>query len=148
MNLPATTRCSSEGYSSRTNDVFVSYCSSAGSISFPIYALFDAVKGEFCYVWAHDENQRLAATNASWRDQGEFTHRFTQRLAPNALHQIADRILREGRMHRAIHDSLARATASEYVVVSIDQESLEIADPGRAQHVLLARSPALVASGL
>lgn len=113
----------------------------------PIYVLFDATKNEFWYAWAHDENRRLTTENPSWREQREITLRFSQRLTTGRFDQIVDRVLREGRMQRTIHDTLARATANDHVVISIDPQSLAISDPAHAQHVLLASGPSLVAAG-
>lgn len=113
----------------------------------PIYVLFDANKKEFWYAWAHKENRRLIETNPDWRSQQTVTIRFTERLTASAVAVIIERVLREGRLQRQLHDSLARATVNEPVVVSIDATSLSITDPSEARHVLLANGPALVAAG-
>jgi len=113
----------------------------------PIYLLFGAKKREFWYVWAQDENRRLDAANPAWREQQEVTLRFTHRLTVDALGVIVERVLRDGRMHRQIHDSLARSTTNEPVVVSIDAVSLATTDPSQAQYILLASGPAVVAAG-
>lgn len=113
----------------------------------PIYVLFDAKKKEFWYVWAQDESRRLEAANSTWKEQREVTLRFNHRLAAHALDMIVERVMREGRMHRQIHDSLARATTNEPIVISIDTASLETTDPSQAQHLLLASGPAIVAAG-
>jgi hypothetical protein len=112
-----------------------------------IYLLFDAKKNEFWYVWAQDESRRLEAVNPGWKEQEQVTLRFNKRLDANALGMIVERIMAEGRMHRQIHDSLARATTSDHVVVSIDAASLTITDPTEAQHILLASGPAIIAAG-
>jgi len=113
----------------------------------PIYLLFDAKNREFWYVWAHDENRRLEAANSAWKKRQGVSIRFTERLTAYTLAAILERVLREGRMHRQIHDSLARSTTNEPVVVSIDAESLAITDPSQAKDILLASGLALVAAG-
>ncbi|MGD0012056.1 MAG: DUF4365 domain-containing protein [Terriglobia bacterium] len=113
----------------------------------PIYLLFDDKKKQFWYAWAHDECRRLEASKPAWREQATVSLRFTERFTASAIPGIVDRVLREGRMHRRIHDSLMRSTTSEPVVVSIDAASLEVTDPLQAQHILLASGPALVAAG-
>lgn len=92
-------------------------------------------------------NRRLEADNPAWKEQQTTTLTFTQRLTEDALTAIVDRVRREGRMHRRIHDSLARATTDEHVVIGIDAGSLNITDAAEAQHVLLASGPAIVAAG-
>jgi len=113
----------------------------------PIYLLFDARNNEFWYVWAHDERRRLDAENPEWREQKTVTLRFNKRLRSDDLDAIVDRVLREGRMHRDIHDSLARSTTGDPLVVSIDTASLEVTDPEKAQHILLGSGLAIVAAG-
>lgn len=63
------------------------------------------------------------------------------------MSKIHERVLWEGRLHGEIHDSLARATGREPVVIRIDAGSLEITDPSHARDVLLASGTAIVAAG-
>lgn len=113
----------------------------------PIYILFDASRGEFWYVWAQDENRRLETDNSGWKKQETITLRFRDRLTLASLNGIVERVIRERRLHREIHDSLARATASEPVVVRIEPESLKVTNPSQARDILLASGPAIVAAG-
>jgi hypothetical protein len=113
----------------------------------PIYLLFDAKKRAFWYVWAHNEHRRLEAANPAWREQETVSLKFTERLTKDALTEIVQRVVREGRMHRQIQDSLVRSTSNEPVVVSIDAASLALTDPSEAEHVLLGSGPAIVAAG-
>ena len=113
----------------------------------PIYILFDGDKREFWYVWAQDENRRLQTANSDWKKQETISLRFRERLTLNSLNGIVERVLCEGRMHREVHDSLARATANEPVVVSIEPDSLKVTDPSHARDILLASGPAIVAAG-
>jgi hypothetical protein len=115
--------------------------------SSPIYLLFDSKKNAFWYVWAQDESRRLEKENPQWRDQNSITLKFAERFTRETLNAVVDRVLREGRLHREIHDSLARSTGSEPVVISINAESLEITDPVRARTVVLVSGAAIVAAG-
>ena len=113
----------------------------------PIYLLFDAKKREFWYAWAQDENRRLEAANPGWREQGEVTLRFTQRLTLDALGQITNRILWIGRSIRQFNDSIARSTTNDPVIIQIDPATLDTTDPSQARIILMASGPAIVASG-
>ena len=115
--------------------------------SSPIYLLFDAGKGEFWYVWAHDEYRRLEKSNPLWKTQETVTLRFSERLTRDALPAVVTHVLSEGRMLRQIRDSLARATTNEPVILGIDSASLETTDPTQARIILLASGAAIVASG-
>jgi hypothetical protein len=113
----------------------------------PLYLLFDAQKNEFWYAWAQDESRRLEAANPAWKQQGQVTLRFNKRLDTRALGIIVDGVLRNGRMLRQIHDSLARATTNEPIVVRIDSATLETTDPSQAKIILMASGTAIVAAG-
>ena len=115
--------------------------------SCPIYVLWDAQKDEFWYVWAQEENRRLASEIGSWKHQAQITLEFHKRLTRKTLPSIVQRVLQEGRQHRAIRDSLAKATEGEQVVVRIDAESLQITDEAMAASTLLASGTAIVAAG-
>jgi hypothetical protein len=113
----------------------------------PIYILFDMRNREFWYVWAQDEQRRLHAENQEWRKQEEITLRFRERFTTGALGSIVARVQAEGRLHRRIHDSLARATTSEPIVIKIDTSSLNVTDPSQARDILIASGMAIVAAG-
>ena len=113
----------------------------------PVYLLYDLAHDEFWFAWAQDESRRLNEENPDWRKQEWVALHFTARFDSAALPGVHARILKEGRLHRQIHDALAKATGSETVVVSIDSESLRITDPTRARDVLLASGAAIVAAG-
>lgn len=115
--------------------------------SSPIYVLWDAQKDEFWYVWAQEENRRLLCQNPSWRQQGRIRLRFCKRFTRETIPSVAQRILEEGRQHRAIRDRLARATEGEQVILRIDADSLQITDAAMATSLLLASGTAVVASG-
>lgn len=113
----------------------------------PVYILYDTANSEFWYTWAQDESRRLEAETPTWRSQGSVTLNFAERLSKEALRTVYERVLNEGRLHRNIHDSLARATGRDLVVLSINAESLEIVDPEQARDVLVASGMAIVAAG-
>ena len=83
--------------------------------SSPIYVLWDAKTDEFWYVWAQEENRRLFDENPSWTQQGSVTLQFRNRLTPEVIPAIVERILQEERQQRNIRDRLARATEGEQV---------------------------------
>jgi hypothetical protein len=113
----------------------------------PIYIVYDSQKDEFWYTWAQDESRRLFEENPAWRGQDWITLKFTQCFSATMLPSVCERVMREGRLHREIRDSLARATGSEAIVLSIDSNSLKITDPIQARDVLLASGTAIIASG-
>lgn len=113
----------------------------------PIYILYNLQKDEFWFSWAQDESRRLNEENPAWRKQEWIALNFSERFSQASLPCIYARIMKEGRLHRQIHDSLANATGSEAVIISIDSESLSITDPVQARDVLLASGAAIVAVG-
>ena len=115
--------------------------------SSPIYILWNAPKDEFWYVWAQEENRRLLSENPSWKQQDSITLQFFKRFTQAAVPSIVQRVLQEGRQHRAIRDRLARATEGEQVFLRIDADSLQITDASMATNLLLASGTAIVASG-
>ena len=113
----------------------------------PIYILYEASGDRLWYTWARDEATRLLGSTPEWRDQTSVTIRFTKLLSEDALNEVRDQILSEGRMQRAIHDSLTRSAGREPVVVRIDAESLKTTDRTQARDLLLASGAAIVAAG-
>jgi hypothetical protein len=113
----------------------------------PLYVLYVAPRDELWYAWAHDERRRLDAVNEGWMHQGEVTIRFRDRLVPEALSTIHDRIRREGQLRRRILDSLGRATTAERLVVSIDPKTLGTTDPEEVRQLMLAGGMSAVAAG-
>ena len=113
----------------------------------PLYLLWDESVDAFWYLWAQDENRRLSTENPSWREQETITLQFRDRFTPDSFQQVRQRMLDSGRLLREIHDSLARATTGEQVVLSIDADTLDITNPNTATSVLLASGTAIVAAG-
>jgi hypothetical protein len=136
-----------------TNDGLISFPVRTANLNYllngiaPIYILYDSKKDEFWYAWAHAESRRLEAENPAWREQDSITLRFAERFTKQSLASVYERVLKDGRLHREVHDSLGRATGSEPIVISIDANSLKITDPTQARDVLLASGTAIVAAG-
>jgi hypothetical protein len=70
----------------------------------PIYILYDLQKDEFWFTWAQDESRRLNEENPNWRKQEWIALNFTEGFTPASLPGIHARIMKEGRLHRQIHD--------------------------------------------
>jgi hypothetical protein len=112
-----------------------------------IYLIYIIPLKEFRFVWAHDERRRLDVINPNWMDQGTITIRFSDVLTSTALDHIYDRILREGRMNRRIHDALAAGSLIEQVKVAIDPATLSTTSAQEAHPMLFASGFTMVASG-
>lgn len=113
----------------------------------PIYVLYEAQTGRFWYTWAREESTRLEASNKDWRTQSWVTLHFRTELTREALNKIYEYVLSEGRFRRNLHDSLARETESDPVIINIDPTSLDITDAAQARDILLASGSAIVAAG-
>lgn len=113
----------------------------------PLYALFVAPRGELRYVWAHDERRRLDEDSPGWERQESVTIRFQERLTPEAIEGIYQRIRQEAQLKREINDILGNATAAEQIVISINPETLDVTDPERAKRILLTSGTAIVSAG-
>jgi hypothetical protein len=113
----------------------------------PLFILHIAPRNELRLAWAHDERKRLDESNPNWIQQETVTIRFSEHLTPVTLDGIYDRILREGRMHRRIQDTLATATLNEQVVISINPETLATTNPDEAARLLLANGLTFVSLG-
>lgn len=114
----------------------------------PLFVVYVAPRDELRFAWAYDERRRLDASNPEWMRQGSVTIRFVDRLTTEALEGIYERIMREGRMHRRVHDTLANASLSEQVVIGIDPETLATTGPEEAARLLLRSGLTLVSAGL
>lgn len=115
--------------------------------SSPLFALFVAPCTELRFAWAHDERKRLDELNSDWMQQETVTIRFSEHLTPVAIDRIYDRILREGRLQRRIQDTLASATISEQIIISINPETLATTNPDEAARLLLANGLTIVSLG-
>jgi hypothetical protein len=113
----------------------------------PLYILWVAPRDELLYVWAREEARRLEAENPDWQQQQTVTLRFLSKVDNEVWAAIHDRIIREGRMHRVTHDSLARAAATEMVSVGFDPTTLTAITPDQAYHHITSCGFGLVTSG-
>jgi hypothetical protein len=99
------------------------------------------------YAWAWDEWQRLDGETPGWRGQGTFTVRFRDVLDGKAVDAIHERVIKEARLGREIHETLARSALSERVVVSIDPHALTSDDPRQIFEWLTSSGMTIVSSG-
>ena len=113
----------------------------------PLYVLWLSPTNEFRYAWAREEWQRLDTENPGWMDQGTVTLRFRNILTSAALDQIRLRIIREARLERRIHESLARSFLSETVVVGITPNTLERTDPRQIYELIMSSGITAVSAG-
>ncbi|HKQ05599.1 MAG TPA: DUF4365 domain-containing protein [Blastocatellia bacterium] len=113
----------------------------------PIYVLYVVETGELRVAWARDERERLNRIDPDWISQEKVTIRFVAPLTPQAVDQIYERILREGCMHREVHERLARATLGEPVHISIDPETLAVSDPSEVYDRLSTSGLSIVSAG-
>jgi hypothetical protein len=80
--------------------------------------------------------------------QETVTLRFARVLTPQAIENVHARILDEGRLHRRIHDLLARTTAGEPITIRIDPQTLASTDPKDIERILRTSGLSLVGAGL
>jgi uncharacterized membrane-anchored protein YhcB (DUF1043 family) len=113
----------------------------------PIYILYDDTKKEFWYAWAQDELHRLKKDNPDWQRQNSITLKFTARLTPDALPEICERILREGRMLRGLREVVARTPTDEPAKLMVDPSSLNITDGRQAANLLVRSGLTLITAG-
>jgi hypothetical protein len=113
----------------------------------PIYVVWLAKTNELRFAWAHDEWRRLDAEHPDWMKQDSYTIRFSKALTPVELPVIRDRILAEARLQRRIHESLARSTPAETVVVGINAKTLTSTDPNELHERLSKSGMTIVSSG-
>lgn len=113
----------------------------------PLYFLWLAPTDQVRYAWARDEWRRLDQDQPGWMDQGTFTIRFSEVLDAAAVDAIHERVIREARFARDISETLARASLSESVVVSVNPKTLETTDPLKLYVWISASGMTLVSSG-
>ena len=113
----------------------------------PLYVLWLSPTNEFRYAWAREEWQRLDTENPGWMDHGTVTLRFRNILTSAALDQIRQRIIREARLERHIHESLARSSLSETVVIGITPNTLERTDPRQIYELIMSSGMTAVSAG-
>lgn len=113
----------------------------------PLYILYLEERSELRFIWARDEGVRIESSNSDWKQQKKISIRFERVLTPEAVDEIYDRILREGRMQRRIADTLASASLIERVVIAIDPQTLATTNPTEIEQRLLAGGLTIISSG-
>jgi hypothetical protein len=112
----------------------------------PLYVLYRPEARDFWYAFARDEHQRIERNNSGWKSQGEITIRFALRLDNTALELVRERIVREQRAMRQLHDlanSLAPGTR-----LSVDTTTLESTSPLEVERFLLSYGMSAISVGL
>jgi hypothetical protein len=137
----------------QNQDGSVSYAIETNNLNYllngpsPIYFLWIAPTDEVRYAWARDEWRRLDVENPEWKEQGECTVRFREILDARAVEAIHDRVINEARLGRKIHETLARSSMAERVVVSINPQTLLSDDPQELFKWITASGMTIVSSG-
>ena len=114
----------------------------------PLYVLFVAPRNELRYVWARDEQRRLAETNPAWEKQDEVTLWFANILDAAALDDIYEQVRKEAQLQANVADILSKASNVQSVAINIDRATLQITDPEAAKRTLLASGTLIVTAGL
>lgn len=134
------------------SDGSVSYSADVSNINYllnglsPIYVLYIAETKELRYAWVRDEVNRIRGENPDWKTQKTVTLRFNALLDEAGLKDFHDRIGREARLGREIHDVLSRAAATESTI-HVNLEKSKITDPDELRDLLLRGGLMLVSSG-
>jgi tetratricopeptide (TPR) repeat protein len=113
----------------------------------PLYILYIAPRNELRFTWGREEQRRLVQDNPQWMQQTWVTLRFHNLLTAQALEDIYERIRREARLQRSIHDRLAEASLTEDIIIGIDPQTLAASDPEQINAALLTAGITLVSSG-
>lgn len=134
-----------DGSVSRTIDTYnLNYLLNGPS---PLYILYVQPQNEFWCAWAREEHQRLEAENPDWKKQGTIAIHFNRKLTAADWVSIRDRIISEGKLHRSVHDALARSTVRESLSFVVNPQTLQSIDSGAAKDALIRSGTAIVASG-
>jgi hypothetical protein len=134
------------------SDGSVSYLADVSNILYllnglsPLYVLYIARTKELRYAWVRDEVRRIEKENPAWKQQDRVTLRFTKRLDESGAQNIHDRIRREARLDREIHDVLSRADVTEKTL-HVNLEESKVTDPDKIRDLLLEGGLTLVSSG-
>lgn len=112
-----------------------------------IYVLFIVPRNELRYVWAREEQTRLAVRRPDWERQENVSIRFENILNEEALAEIYERIRKEGELHATLAEILSNASSFQSVAVDIDTSTLQVTDPEKAKQVLLKSGTLIVTAG-
>jgi hypothetical protein len=89
---------------------------------------------------------RIEKANPDWKRQGTVTLRFTSQLDEVGLQDVHDRVRREAKLDREIHDVLSRANVAEKTI-HINLKESKVSDPIEIRDILLECGLTLVSSG-
>ncbi len=153
-NCKAQAQLKSIGRNDPNADGSISYPIATSNLNYllngqsPIYFLWIAKTDQVRYVWARDEWRRLDAEIPDWMSRGSFTISFRDVLDPTAVDAIRERIVKEARFERRLHEVMARsAPSTEHVTVCIDPETFQTSDPQQVYQWLTTSGMTLASSG-
>jgi hypothetical protein len=112
-----------------------------------LYVLFIVPRNELRYVWAREEQKRIAAESPDWEQQEKISIHFESILNEDGLEQIYERVRKEGQLQASVADILSNASGFQSVAVDIDTATLQVTDPEKAKHVLLESGTLIVTAG-
>src|SRR5712691_3811007 len=84
----------------------------------PLYILYREPQHELRYVWAFDEERRIATEKPAWKGQDWVTLRFLRLLDLSGLADVHELVQRDARLHRQLTEVLAASTARESVAIT------------------------------
>jgi hypothetical protein len=134
------------------SDGSVSYSADVSNVNYllnglsPIYVLYIAETKELRYAWVRDEVNRIQGENLDWKRQNTVTLRFKALLDEAGLKDLHDRIRREARLGREIHDVLSRAEVTEKTI-HVNLKESKVTDPDELRDLLLRGGMTLDSSG-
>jgi hypothetical protein len=112
-----------------------------------LYVLFIVPRNELRYVWAREEQKRLAGENPDWERQERVSIRFESILNEEVLEEIYERIRKEGQLQASVAEILSNASGFQSVAVDIDTATLQVTDPEKAKQALLESGTLIVTAG-
>lgn len=152
-NARAHVQVKSCGHADANQDGSISYSISSSNLNYllngpsPLYLLYVHSTRALYFTWALDEQTRLDANNPTWQTQESVVLRFRSSVTDDVVPTIAERVLREARLHRSLDEVLARASANETTTVAVDKATLVLSDPAEIRRTLLAGGFTMIAGG-
>jgi hypothetical protein len=110
----------------------------------PMYILYVADTKTLRYAWVRDEVNRIEKENPGWKQQRTVTLRFTHLLDETGIQVVHDRIRRDAKLDREIHNVLSLANASDKTIHVNIRES-KVTDPDEITKLLLTGGMTLIA---
>jgi hypothetical protein len=115
--------------------------------SCPLYIIYRPETDELRYAWARDEFMDFINREEKWKYQQTVTIRFIKILNREACDEIADRILRDGRLTRSVNDKLQLLALVSTPLLRIDRDALDVETSEEAFDSILEQGLYLIASG-